>query len=316
MSTNHWLRLWHDMPNDPKFRTVARLANEPISLVLSIYMHLLVDASRNVTRGHVCVTTEDLASALDVTEMQVQAVFDAMEGRLMVEKFLTGWDKRQPKKEDVGNEKTGAKSAAERKFAQRQREKEVREKAANASNVTDSHDASRNVTTEKRREEKRREEEGTQEMSRLSRNDDARFAEEDIHQNSQSPPKSAVGHITWVMRKEGIADGNTSNAKLEALIKAGATVEEFRAAAAKAVERRKGFLYALGIVESTRVEAKAMAEKLHQGTLPVAETTYQRSMRERMTEAVPEIAKPDPNVSQFFNQKLIEVSHEPAHRLG
>ncbi|ENB5641076.1 hypothetical protein ABH220_005106, partial [Escherichia coli] len=70
-----WLRLWHDMPNDPKWRTISRVSGQPIATVMAVYVHLLVSASRNVTtchdvsrRGHIDVTTEDLASALDVTE--------------------------------------------------------------------------------------------------------------------------------------------------------------------------------------------------------------------------------------------------------
>lgn len=142
---NEWLRLWHDMPNDPKFKTIARLSKQPISLVLSTYMHMLVDASRNVTRGHTDVTVEDLASALDVTEDQISAIFDAMEGRLKAGNQLSGWDKRQPKKEDKGSDSTGAKSATERKREQREREK--------SNDVTQSHDKSRNVTLDKDKEE-------------------------------------------------------------------------------------------------------------------------------------------------------------------
>jgi len=135
-----WLRLWHDMPNDPKWRTIARVSSQPISLVQAMYVHLLVDASRNVTRGHVTVTKEDIASALDVTDEQVEAVFSAMQGRVLDGDKLSGWEGRQPKREDAGNPESGAKSAAQRKREQRERlKKEAEEKA--------SHDASRTVTT-------------------------------------------------------------------------------------------------------------------------------------------------------------------------
>ena len=144
-----WLRLWHDMPNDPKWRTIARVSGQPIALVQAMYVHLLVDASRNVTRGHVTVTKEDIASALDVTDEQVEAIFEAMQGRVMVGDELSGWDGRQPKREDSGNPETGAKSAAQRKRDQRERlKKEAEEKAA--------HDQSRNVTPSHDREEERR----------------------------------------------------------------------------------------------------------------------------------------------------------------
>lgn len=134
MATFKWLRLWHDMPNDPKWRTISRISKQPISLVQAVYIHLLVDASQNVTtchdvsqRGHVTVTTEDLASALDVENEQISAVLNAMQGRVLEGSKITGWERRQPKKEDVGNEETGAKSAAQRKREQRERERKQRE---------------------------------------------------------------------------------------------------------------------------------------------------------------------------------------------
>lgn len=119
---NQWLRLWHDMPNDPKWRTVARISKQPVSLVLAVFLHLMVDASRAVTRGHAGVTHEDLASALDCDEQQISAILEAMQGRVLDGMTLIGWDKRQPKREDFGDEERGIKSPAKRKQEQRQRE--------------------------------------------------------------------------------------------------------------------------------------------------------------------------------------------------
>lgn len=146
---NHWLRLWHDMPNDPKWRTVSRISGQPISVVLSTYVHLLVEASRNVTRGHASVTSEDLASALDVTEDAVNSILDAMQGRLLDGMALLGWEKRQPKKEDSGNEYGESKTPAQRKAAQRAREAAEREETFKGHDVTESHDKSHDVTTDK-----------------------------------------------------------------------------------------------------------------------------------------------------------------------
>lgn len=143
---NEWLRLWHDMPTDPKWRTISRASGEAVSLVQAVYLHMLVDASRNVTRGHVDVTAEDLASALDVTEEQIRNVLAAMEGRVIADGALSGWDRRQPKKEDHGNPSTGAKSPAERK-------REERARKASGVDVTTGHDESRDVTTDKDKEE-------------------------------------------------------------------------------------------------------------------------------------------------------------------
>ena len=142
---NEWLRLWHDMPTDPKWRTISRASGQPIATVQATYLHLLVDASRNVTRGHVNVTQEDLASALDVTDECIKAVIDAMQGRVLDGDRLTGWELRQPKREDTGDAESGTMSASSRKRAQREREKLQGKTLAN----NDCHAVSRNVTTDK-----------------------------------------------------------------------------------------------------------------------------------------------------------------------
>lgn len=143
--SNQWLRLWHDMPTDPKWRTIARVSGQSIALVQAVYLHLLVDASRNVTRGHATVTAEDLASALDVTDEQIESVMAAMQGRVIDGQAITGWDRRQPKREDAGSPESGAKSAAQRKREQRARAKGV-DVTSVTENVT-SHETSRDGVT-------------------------------------------------------------------------------------------------------------------------------------------------------------------------
>lgn len=145
MAAIEWFRLWHDMPNDPKWRTIARVSGQPIPVVISVALHVMLDASRNVTRGHVDVTAEDVASALDVTDEAVEAVLEAMQGRILDGDKLTGWEKRQPKREDAGDPATGAKSAAERKRLQRERERLAKE-AEEASRKSSRHEESREVT--------------------------------------------------------------------------------------------------------------------------------------------------------------------------
>lgn len=153
---NAWLRLWHDMPNDPKWRTIARVSGQPIATVMAVYIHLLVSASRNVTtchgvslRGHIDVTTEDLASALDVTEEVIDSILQAMQGRVLDGDLITGWEKRQVLKEDNGNVSQTAKSPAERKRAQREREKLRKQNEGCHDESRICHDMSRRVTTDK-----------------------------------------------------------------------------------------------------------------------------------------------------------------------
>ncbi|MUM75809.1 phage replisome organizer, partial [Escherichia coli] len=146
---NAWLRLWHDMPNDPKWRTIARVSGQPIATVMAVYIHLLVSASRNVTRGHIDVTTEDLASALDVTEEVIDSILQTMQGRVLDGDLITGWEKRQVLKEDNGNVSQTAKSPAERKRAQREREKLRKQNEGGRDESRICHDMSRQVTTDK-----------------------------------------------------------------------------------------------------------------------------------------------------------------------
>jgi len=127
----HWLRLWHDLPNDPKLRTIARKSGQPISAVMAVFVHMLVNASVSEVRGTLSSwEDEDIASALDLDTEQVTAIREAMQGRLLDGDVLTGWSKRQPLREDVGSDEedgSGAMSAAERKRLQRQREREAKQ---------------------------------------------------------------------------------------------------------------------------------------------------------------------------------------------
>ena len=146
---NQWLRLWHDMPNDPKWRTISKVSGEPISLVIATYIHLLVSASSNgKSRGVTQCHIEDVTSALDCDMSQIERIIDAMQGRVLDGNSLKGWELRQPKREDCGDEETGAKSAAQRKKEQREREKLSKE-LAQITEGTQSHAASRNVTLDK-----------------------------------------------------------------------------------------------------------------------------------------------------------------------
>lgn len=66
---------------------------------------------------------------------------------------------------------------------------------------------------------------------------------------------SNAGRICKLMRSAGIADVNPGNPRLLALIDAGVSDEQFRWAASQAVERRKGFAYALGALGGAIADA-------------------------------------------------------------
>lgn len=107
---NSWLRLWHELPNDPKWRTIAKVSGQPISVVIAVYIHLLVDASTNTERGrtHANATNEDIASALDIGTTEVHSVIAAMQNRVLNDDWIIGWEKRQPEREDGSAERAKA----------------------------------------------------------------------------------------------------------------------------------------------------------------------------------------------------------------
>jgi hypothetical protein len=70
------------------------------------------------------------------------------------------------------------------------------------------------------------------------------------------------------MRTTGLADGHAGHPDLIALVGSGATVPEFQAAAAKAVEKGKGFAYAVAVLKGQRIEAANAAKSMISGPLP------------------------------------------------
>lgn len=139
---NQWLRLWHDMPNDPKWRTIARVSKQPISAVLAVYVHLLVIASNATERGRTQnVCSEDLASALDLDTEQVDAIMSAMQGRVLDGDMVSGWAKRQVERED---------GSAERAKRWRQAQKEAKQTQANASEREQTPDTDKDTDKEER----------------------------------------------------------------------------------------------------------------------------------------------------------------------
>lgn len=134
---NQWLRLWHDMPTDPKWRTIAKASGQRIGDVMAVYVHLLVTASNAIERGRThSFNSEDVASALDLETEQVNAIVDAMQGRVLEGDKVRGWDRRQVARED---------GSAERAKAWRQEQKAKKPDDANA--------PERNRTPDKDKEE-------------------------------------------------------------------------------------------------------------------------------------------------------------------
>ena len=115
------------------------------------------------------------------------------------------------------------------------------------------------------------------------------------------------------MRAVGLASVNPSSPELAALIDAGADEAAFVAAAATAVDRGKGFAYALAAVRGQMADAARAAAGVHGlGGAPPAraspsEPAWRAEQRQRTLQAVPGIAaKP----LALRPEKLIETGAE------
>lgn len=116
---NPWFRLWTDMVNDPKWRTIARKSGQKIGDVIAVALHMMTCASNATERGHIeGWNDEDVATALDIDPEQVEAIREAMQGRVLDGEYLTGWEKRQPKREREDGEPSTSRVQA---FRARQR---------------------------------------------------------------------------------------------------------------------------------------------------------------------------------------------------
>lgn len=104
-----WLRLHHDTINDPKWRVVAARSGQPLHAVLAVWMAMLVNASRSPERGTLDGwDDEDMGVAVGLAEDSVTAIRNAMQGKVLDGGRLTGWEKRQPKREDGSAERAKA----------------------------------------------------------------------------------------------------------------------------------------------------------------------------------------------------------------
>jgi len=136
-----WVRLWHDMPTDPKWRVVARRSGQRVGDVIAVFNFLMVAASANADeRGRTdAFESEDVAAALDLETSDVEAIIVAMKGKVLDDDGrLTGWSKRQPQRED---------GAAERAAAWREKRKRTQANADERPDTDAESDTDKNAHT-------------------------------------------------------------------------------------------------------------------------------------------------------------------------
>ena len=97
-----WVRLWQDMPTDPVWRTISKRSGQPIALVMAVFNFMMVTAKDE--DGYITgFDDEDVATALDSEIEQITTIKESMQGKVLDGDYLTGWERRQPKREDEGS---------------------------------------------------------------------------------------------------------------------------------------------------------------------------------------------------------------------
>jgi hypothetical protein len=128
-----WCRLWADMPNDPKWRTISRASEQRIGDVIAVYIHMMVCASNATERGRTQGwNDEDIAAALDLKTEQVGAIRDAMQSRVLDGDYLKGWDRRQSVREDESASARAKRWREEQKAKAKAAAEELKRTQANA----------------------------------------------------------------------------------------------------------------------------------------------------------------------------------------
>jgi hypothetical protein len=100
---SQWVRLWEDMPDDPKWLVVRHRASQSVTGVtvghiIAVFTKMMTTADSHGNLVNWC--DEDVAVRLEFQPEQVCAIREAMQGKVLEGNYLKGWEKRQPKRED------------------------------------------------------------------------------------------------------------------------------------------------------------------------------------------------------------------------
>lgn len=143
-----WLRLWHGTVSDNKFLWVERKSRARFGDVMTVWLALLEEASQADDRGDVSgFDAESFDFRLGDEEGLTLRILQAMAAKGLIgeDMRLSGWDRRQPIREDSGNPETGALSSTERSRLHRQRRK-AQSEAETQRDATQCNDAQRDAT--------------------------------------------------------------------------------------------------------------------------------------------------------------------------
>lgn len=155
MAAFDWFRWHHGTTTDPKFRVVARRSGQPLPHVLAVWAAMLECASSAAARGTLeGWDDEDVAAGLDMDPSAVSDIREAMQGKTLEGDLVSGWERRQPKRER--DEDAGSSTDRVRRHREKHRN------GGNADETPTKHDETPcNAEQRPRGEERRGEEKGS-----------------------------------------------------------------------------------------------------------------------------------------------------------
>jgi len=314
-----WFRWHHGSVTDPKFQLVARKAGVRLPDVLAVWAFVLEKASASEERGSFGeVDCEAVDCLFGLDDGKTAEILEHMGARgLVVNGSVAAWEKRQPKREREGDSSTNR----VREFRERQRQQEQ-------GNTTGGNETpcNANETQETPRGEERRVDTSFSDnmvgVAFAAHTDSQPMAT--LSDKSPPAPKARPLPDGWQLPRAwgewALAEYPYWTADIVRL-EGEKFRDHFRAKSGK--DARKADWQA-----TWRNWCRSdITQRAHQrGADPqMAETIYQRSMRERMQEAAPEFArkgppKPTENVIEFFAAeaatKRLEIGNEPTAALG
>lgn len=158
-----WFRWHHGTVNDPKWAVIARRASTTKASVIAVFAALLERASQNDIRGDVSGwDAEDVGAGLDIDVDVVHAIVAAMQGKVIDGNILTGWEKRQPKRERDAQD-TSTERVKKHREAKKLSSQDGVSSDETPRNTTKHHETPR---LDEIREDKRREDEKNKELER------------------------------------------------------------------------------------------------------------------------------------------------------
>lgn len=164
MISYNWFKVHHGITSDPKWRAIARKIHIPEGTIVSVWVALLEYGSQQEERGDVQgFSCADYDCCYGYEDGTCQTVYEALVQRgLIVDDFITNWERRQSQPETTSTAKTPRQRTAECRARKKQELLSQQNECNDCNGCNDCNERNvtcNDVTTEEKRGDEIREEE-------------------------------------------------------------------------------------------------------------------------------------------------------------